>query len=80
MRPTSFRVGHAGLIVLVPNSDEERRVNELASALLIPTEVVKAALRKLPVVAAALRKLARNANVSELAAAFHVPRPARCGT
>jgi Zn-dependent peptidase ImmA (M78 family) len=66
--------------MLRSNSDEERRVNELASALLIPTEVVKAALRKLPVVAAALRKLARNANVSELAAAFHVPRPARCGT
>jgi hypothetical protein len=47
-------------------------VNELASALLIPTEVVKATLPKLPVVAAALRKLARNANVSELAAAVRV--------
>ena len=37
--------------MLRSNSDEERRVNDLASELLIPAEVVKASLPELPVVA-----------------------------
>lgn len=65
-------VGESYEDMLGSNSNEERRVNELASALLIPAEVVKATLPDLPVVAAALQKLARRANVSELAVAVRV--------
>jgi Zn-dependent peptidase ImmA (M78 family) len=65
-------VGESYEDMLASDSAEERRVNELASALLIPTEVVKAYLPSPPVVAAALKKLAKKANVSELAAAIRV--------
>lgn len=54
------------------DSDEERRVNELASELLLPSPVVKTALYELPVTAADLQKLARRANVSDLATAIRV--------
>lgn len=58
--------------MLHSNAKEEAEVNELASELLIPSEVVRSSLRELPIVAAALKKLARQANVSELAAAIRV--------
>lgn len=51
---------------------EERRVNNLASELLLPTSVVKTAIPSVPVVALQLRKLAKHAKVSELAAAIRV--------
>ncbi len=65
-------VGESYEDMLASDSAEERRVNGLASALLIPTEVVKAYLPRPPVVAGALKRLARKANVSELAAAIRV--------
>lgn len=54
------------------NSDEERRVNELASELLLPEKIVKESIPTVPVVASQLCKLARKAKVSELAAALRV--------
>jgi Zn-dependent peptidase ImmA (M78 family) len=65
-------VGESYEDMLASDSDEERRVNELASALLIPKDVAKASLSELPVVAAALMKLAKKANVSQLMAAIRV--------
>jgi Zn-dependent peptidase ImmA (M78 family) len=65
-------VGESFEEMLRSNSDEERRVNDLASELLMPAHVVRASLTELPVVAAALKKLAKKANVSELAAAVRV--------
>lgn len=65
-------VGESYEDMLGSDSAEERRVNELASALLIPQDVVRAALPDVPVVAAALKKLAKKANVSELAVAIRV--------
>jgi Zn-dependent peptidase ImmA (M78 family) len=65
-------VGESLEDMLGSDSDEERRVNDLAAELLIPTQVVKAALPELPIVATALKRLARQANVSELAAAIRV--------
>ena len=65
-------VGESYEDMLASDSDEERRVNELASALLIPKDVAKASLSDLPVVAAALMKLAKKANVSQLMAAIRV--------
>lgn len=65
-------VGESYEDMLASDSAEERRVNGLASALLIPTEVVKAYVPRPPVVAGALKRLARKANVSELAAAIRV--------
>ena len=54
------------------DSDEERQVNDLASELLIPTDIVKSSIPDLPVVAAALKNLAKRSDVSELAAAIRV--------
>lgn len=65
-------VGESFEDMLGSDSAEERRVNDLASELLIPTEVVKSTIPDLPVVAAALKRLAKKANVSELAAAIRV--------
>ena len=70
-------VGETFEDMLRSDSDEERRVNDLASELLIPTDVVKASLPELPVVAITLKKLAKKANVSELAAAIRVCNLAR---
>jgi Zn-dependent peptidase ImmA (M78 family) len=58
-------------------SDEERKVNHLASELLIPAEVARASLPEPPVVTVALQKLAKRAKVSELAAAVRVCNLAR---
>ena len=65
-------VGETFEEMLRSNTDEERRVNDLASELLMPADVVEASLPELPVVAAALKQLAKKANVSELAAAVRV--------
>jgi IrrE N-terminal-like domain len=65
-------VGESFEDMLGSDSAEERRVNDLASELLIPTDVIKSTIPDLPVVAAALRRLAKKANVSELAAAIRV--------
>ena len=66
-------VGETYEDMLRSDSDEERRVNDLASALLIPAKVARESLPDLPVVTAtAIRKLAKKANVSELAAAVRV--------
>lgn len=58
--------------MLGSNSEEEKRVNDLASDLLLPVDVVKASVTDLPVVSAALKKLAKEANISELATAIRV--------
>jgi len=65
-------VGESFEDMLGSSSVEERQVNELASELLIPTDVAKTSLSDLPVVAAALKKLAKKARISELAAAVRV--------
>lgn len=65
-------VGETYEDMLRSDSEEERRVNELASALLIPAKIAKQSLSELPVVSAALQKLAKRAKVSELAAAVRV--------
>ena len=54
------------------DSGEERKVNDLASELLIPTDVVRSSIPDLPVVATALKRLAKKSKVSELAAAIRV--------
>ncbi|PHS06080.1 MAG: hypothetical protein COA78_14695 [Blastopirellula sp.] len=58
--------------MLSSNLKEERRVNNLASALLLPEYIVKDTLKDLPIVAGALQKLAKKANVSDLSAAIRV--------
>ncbi len=58
--------------MLSSDSDEERRVNEVASCLLMPLTEVRKDAGRLPVVAAALKRLAKRAKVSELAAAVRV--------
>ncbi len=65
-------VGETYADMLRSDSAEERRVNKLASELLLPTQVVKSSLPDLPVVADALKKLAKKANISELATAIRV--------
>ena len=65
-------VGESYEDMLSSDSAEERRVNELASELLMPTSIVRAALPNVPVVAGDLQKLAKRANVSDLAAAIRV--------
>jgi Zn-dependent peptidase ImmA (M78 family) len=65
-------VGETYEDMLRSDSDDERRVNDLASALLIPAKVAKQSLSELPVVTAALKKLAKKAKISELAAAIRV--------
>ncbi len=51
---------------------EERKVNELASELLLPSSIVRQFIPDIPVVSGALKRLAKKANVSELAAAVRV--------
>jgi len=70
-------VGESFEDMLRSNSAEERQVDELASELLIPKQVVQSFLPAVPVVAEALKKLAKKANVSELAAAIRVCNLAR---
>jgi Zn-dependent peptidase ImmA (M78 family) len=65
-------VGETYEQMLSSDSAEERRVNELASELLLPASVVQLALQKRIVVAGDLQKLAKRANVSVLAAAIRV--------
>ncbi len=65
-------VGESFEDMIRSDSNDERRVNDLASELLLPLKLVKAALPAPPVVAEALKKLAKKANVSELAAAIRV--------
>jgi hypothetical protein len=54
------------------DNEEERRVNDLAAELLVPRDFVQAIVHDLPVVASVLRRLAKQAHVSELAAALRV--------
>jgi len=54
------------------DSAEERQVNDLASALLLPEKVVTTTLPDLPVVATGLQRLAKKANISDVAAAIRV--------
>lgn len=65
-------VGESVYDSLQSNDSEERRVNDLAAELLLPESVVRQSIASVPVVAAQLRKLAKQANVSELAAAIRV--------
>jgi len=65
-------VGETMEDMLRSDSAEERRVNELASELLLPKEIVQSTFTAPPVVAAELQKLARRANISEIAAALRV--------
>jgi len=65
-------VGESYEDMLSSDSSEERRVNALASELLMPTSIVRSMLPDTPVVAGALQKLAKRANVSDLAAAIRV--------
>ncbi|TWU33449.1 hypothetical protein Q31b_57660 [Novipirellula aureliae] len=58
--------------MLSSDSDEERRVNDVASCLLLPLAEVRKDAGQLPVVAGALKRLAKRARVSELAAAVRV--------
>lgn len=65
-------VGETYEDMLSSNSAEERRVNDLASELLMPAGVVQSVLPEVTVVAGDLKKLAKRANVSDLAAAIRV--------
>ncbi len=65
-------VGESVYDSLISRSDEERKVNDLASELLLPEGVVRQSFPAVPVVAAQLRKLAKKGKVSELAAAIRV--------
>ncbi len=65
-------VGESIYDSLQSDNQEERRVNDLAAELLLPSGVVQAALPSVPVLAAQLRKLAKQGKVSELAAAIRV--------
>lgn len=70
-------VGETYEDMLRSNSEDERRVNDLASALLIPAKVAKEFLSELPVITASLKKLAKKADVSDLATAIRVCNLAR---
>jgi Zn-dependent peptidase ImmA (M78 family) len=65
-------VGESFEDMVESDSVEERRVNELASELLMPTGIVRSILPAPPVVAAGIRALAKRANVSDLSAAVRV--------
>lgn len=65
-------IGESFADVLRSDDEEERRVNDIAAELLVPRDVVKATVQELPVVASVLRRLAKQAHVSELAAALRV--------
>jgi hypothetical protein len=65
-------IGESFSDVLRSDDAEERRVNDIAAELLVPQNVVRATVPDLPVVASVLRRLAKQAHVSELAAALRV--------
>ncbi len=65
-------VGESYEQMLSSDLDDEKRVNELASEILLPDLIVKQVIPDLPIVSAALKRLAKKANVSELAAAIRV--------
>lgn len=65
-------VGESVYDSLKSNNAEERKVNDLASELLLPGSIVRQHLPSVPVVAAQLRALAKEAKVSELAVAIRV--------
>ena len=65
-------IGESFEDMISSDSAEERRVNELASQILMPTEFVKSTLPDLPIVALGLQRLAKKAKVSELSAAIRV--------
>jgi hypothetical protein len=65
-------IGESLSEVLRSNNVEERQVNDIAAELLVPRDVVRATVQELPVVASVLRRLAKQARVSELAAALRV--------
>jgi len=65
-------VGESYEQMLSSDLDEEKRVNEIASEILLPHSIVKQVIPDLPVVSAALKRLAKKANVSELAATIRV--------
>jgi hypothetical protein len=54
------------------NTQEERKVNDLAAELLLPESIVKKSLQTVPVVAGQVARLAAKARISELAAAIRV--------
>lgn len=65
-------VGETFEDMVASNTAEERRVNELASELLMPTDIVRSVVPDVPIVAAAIKTLAKKSNVSDLAAAIRV--------
>jgi Zn-dependent peptidase ImmA (M78 family) len=65
-------IGESFSDILRSDDEKERSVNEVAAELLIPKDVVKSVVHDLPVVAAVLRRLAKQSNVSELAAALRI--------
>jgi hypothetical protein len=65
-------VGQSSADALRCGDPEERRVDDFAAQLLIPTEVVQGAVAGPPIDTAALRRLARRARVSQLAVALRV--------
>lgn len=65
-------IGESLSDVLRSDNEEEKRVNDIAAELLVPQDVVQATVKDLPVVASVLRRLAKQAQVSELAAALRV--------
>jgi Zn-dependent peptidase ImmA (M78 family) len=65
-------VGESVYESLKSGSSEERKVNDLASELLLPESVVRQYVPSVPIVASQLKKLASKAKVSELSAAIRV--------
>jgi len=65
-------VGESLYDSLKSGSDEERRVNDLASELLLPESVVRQYVPSVPIVASQLKRLAAKAKVSQLSAAIRV--------
>ncbi len=65
-------VGESYEQMLSSDLDDEKKVNELASEILLPESIVRHVISDLPVVSIALKRLAKKANVSELAAAIRV--------
>jgi len=65
-------IGESFADLLRSDDEEERRVNDIAAELLVPRDVVQASVPGLPIVASVLRRLAKQAHVSELAAALRV--------
>ncbi|HEY6802436.1 MAG TPA: ImmA/IrrE family metallo-endopeptidase [Pyrinomonadaceae bacterium] len=65
-------VGESVYDSLKSNSDEERRVNDLASELLLPESVVCQYVPSVPIVASQLKRLAEKSKVSQLSAAIRV--------